>query len=85
MAKTKRVVPTPVASMYTEEQWEFIFELKCYGYTYRELGEWLGVSHTLVQDVFKRQGFISDARLPLSAYNEKLQKLGDTDVRHFTY
>lgn len=77
MAQTEELVHTHIGSKYTDEQWELVFELKCYGYTYRELADWLGVSHTLVQNKFLELGCMSRTRPPLSTYDEKLKKLGD--------
>ena len=81
MTRTDELVATHIAEKYTDEQWEFVFELKCYGYTFRELADWLGVSATLVQYHFKRLGLMSSVRLPLSTYDNKLKKLGDTHAR----
>lgn len=81
MTRTDELVAMHVASKYTDEQWEFVFELKCYGYTLRELGDWLGVSNTLLMYHFKRLGLMSDNRLPLSTYDNKLKKLGDPHAR----
>lgn len=65
---------------FTNEQWEFIFELRCYGYTLAELGAWLGIPQNTLYYHFARLGFIATKRLPLSTYDEKLRKLGDIDV-----
>ena len=66
---------------YTDEQWEFIFELHSYGYSAKELGEWLGVSYKTVAYHFERLGLYSTKRFPLSTYDDKLRKLGDTHAR----
>lgn len=84
MTPTEQLITTHVPK-YTDEQWEFIFELKCYGYSTRELARWLGVSRNLIQWHFKRLGFTSSDRLPLSTYDEKLRKLGDTHARPKSY
>lgn len=81
MAQTEELVLTHSRGKYTDEQWEFVFELKCYGYTYRELADWLGVSHTLVQNKFLELGCMSRTRPPLSTYDEKLMKLGYINTR----
>ncbi len=81
MTRTAQLVATHVGGGYTDEQWEFIYELRCYGYTLKELSDWLGISSTLIRYHFKRLGLVSTVRLPLSTYNEKLRKLGDSDAR----
>lgn len=80
MTHIKQLVATHVGGGFTDEQWEFIFELRCYGYTLRELSEWLGVSHGTIQWHFNRLGFMSSVRLPLSTYDEKLRRIGDSDA-----
>ena len=64
----------------TDKQWEFVYELWCFGYTPQELGSWLMVHPSTISYHFKRLGFTSTDRLPLSAYDEKLWKLGDSHV-----
>lgn len=81
MTRTEELVATHVAEKYTDDQWEYIFELKCYGYTFKELAEWLCVSETLIQYHFRRLGFMSSVRPPLSTYNNRLKRLGDTHAR----
>ena len=81
MTSTEQLVVTHIGGGFTEEQWELIFELRCYGYTLRELADWLGISGSTIQYHFKRLGLISSVRPSLSTYNEKLRKLGDTDAR----
>ena len=80
MAQSKQLVATHVGAGYTDDQWEFIFELKCYGYTYSELANWLGVTEGVIKGQFRRLGLFSVDRLPLSTYDEKLRKLGDADA-----
>lgn len=68
-------------SFLTDAQWELVYELWCLGYSPRELGEWLQVHPNTIRYHFRRLGFTPDKRLPLSSYNEKLRKLGDTHAR----
>jgi hypothetical protein len=77
--KTSAIKTEP--KKYTDEQWEFIFELWRYGYTYDELVKWLGVCCSTISFHFRRLGFKSRHRVPLSHYDEKLRRLGDTHAR----
>ena len=63
-------------SFLSEKQWEFVYKLHCYGYTYKELAEWLNVYPGTVQYNVHRLGFKSYDREPLTSFNDKLQALG---------
>lgn len=62
--------------LLNDRQWKFLYELHCYGYTYKELSAWLGFSPNTVQYNFYRLGFKSFEREPLSEYNNQLAALG---------
>lgn len=64
--------------MFTDKQWEYLYKLHCYGYTYRELAEWLGISHGTVQYNFYRLGYkaYTDVRPPLNTYTKEFIALG---------
>ena len=64
---------------FNDEQWEFIYDLHYQGYTYKELAEWLGISHGTIQYNFYRLGFKSFRRKPLDTYNKVLASLGGKD------
>ena len=61
---------------FNDEQWKFLYELHCYGYTYKELAEWLGISHGTVQYNFYTRGYKCFDREPLSLYDKKFIALG---------
>lgn len=61
---------------FNDRQWRFIYDLHCQGYTYKELSQWLGISHGTIQYNFYRLEFKSFSREPLSLYDEDLRALG---------
>ncbi len=68
----------------TDEQWEFVFELYCFGYNYNDLSEWLGYTGANIRHHFHRLGLRANRNdlEPLSIYTRKLFMLGvDSDVR----
>jgi hypothetical protein len=66
---------------YNDAQWKLIYELYCYGYSTRELGEWLGMTKEAVWYNFRIRGFKAsgDYRVPLSHYKDELIRLGKED------
>lgn len=63
---------------FNDKQWKLIYELYCYGYSYKELADWLGVSAETVGYNFRVRGLRASGeyRVPLSCYKNELIRLG---------
>lgn len=71
-----------MAPYFNDRQWKFLYDLHCYGYTYKELATWLGISPNTVQYNFYTREFKSFVREPLHLYAEQFAALGgDNNVR----
>lgn len=57
--------------MYTKLQWQWIWERYCQGYTYKELGEFLGLHPGSVRRRFVRLGLRPEARENLEPLEER--------------
>lgn len=66
-----------MAKSYNDRQWELVYKLHCYGYTYKELGEWLRLAPGTVKHNVWELGHETFERVPLSKFDEQLRRLGD--------
>lgn len=65
--------------LFNDRQWRFLYKLHCYGYTYKEISEWLHISPNTVQYNFYRLGLKCFEREPLIAYQSQFDALGGDD------
>ena len=65
-----------MAPYFNDRQWEFLYELHCYGYTYKELAKWLGVSPNTIKYNFYKREFKCFDREPLDIYSDDFKARG---------
>ena len=71
-----------MAPYFNDRQWGFLYKLHCFGYTYKELATWLGVSPNTIKYNFYKKEFKCFDREPLNIYSEQFKALGgDRHVR----